>query len=59
LIRETSGSGVARTPGRPPLRRNDKHDDAEREYRQSHEFKYQRIKHSNSPSKSIDLRGSD
>jgi len=41
-------------PGRPSLRRNDQHDDAECKYRQSHELEYQRIKHGNSHSKSID-----
>jgi hypothetical protein len=53
------GSGVANVPGRPSPRWNEKHDDAECEYRQSHELKYQRIKHGNSPSKSIDLQASD
>jgi hypothetical protein len=48
-----------RAPDRSSLRWNDQHDDAEGEYRQSHEFKHQRIKHGNSPSKSIDLEGSD
>jgi hypothetical protein len=43
------GSGVANVPGRPSLRRNEKHNDAECEYRQSHELEYQRIKHGNFP----------
>ena len=58
-IPEAAGSGVVIVPGRSSLRRNEQHDDAECEYRQSHELKYQRIKHDNSPSKSIDLQASD
>jgi hypothetical protein len=56
---ERDRSGVARVPEGMWSRRNDQHDDAEREYRQSHEFKYQRVKHGKSPNKSIDLQGSD
>ena len=45
-------------PGRrSPLRGNGKHDDAKPEHRQSHEFKYQRVKHGNSPSQTVRLVG--
>ena len=52
-------SGVADVPGRPSPRRNGKHDDAQREHRQSHEFEHQCIGHSNSPNKPIDLSRND
>ena len=51
---KNGSSVVADAPGGPPLRRNRKHDDAEPEYRQSHEFEYQRV-HGNSPYKPLDL----
>ena len=49
LVSNCDTSGVADTPGRrSSLRRHGKHDDAKPEYRQSHELKYQRVKHESS-----------
>jgi hypothetical protein len=53
------GSGVADVPAGPSLRGNGEHDDTQRQDRQSHELEYQCINHNNSPTKTIDLVGSD
>jgi hypothetical protein len=41
----------------PTRGRNDKHDDAECEHREPHEFKYQRV-HGDPSAKPLDLQGS-
>jgi hypothetical protein len=48
IISKRDRSVVADAPGRPPLRRNGKHDETQRKHLQSHEFEYQRV-HGNPP----------